>query len=426
MKNILLITSIFILFLGCSKEPVKPQAQALIKPNKVEIIQEIIPESKKIVVLESNTTIEVLDINISEIKACDMSLGEVYEPKIMFKNLPKTYLLKSSFETLPNWHKENYDEALKNFLNSCQTEKTKKMYKRICRQAKYAKDAQIFIQKEFLPYQINTKDGGKEGLLTGYYEPELRGSLKKTKKYKYPIYETPKDLIIVDLSSIYPSLKNYRLRGKIEGNKLVPYDTRKQSTSKHVPAKAICYTDSKVDLFFLEIQGSGRVKLKNGKTIFVGYDNQNGHRYRAIGKYLVRIGAIKLKDVSLQTIRAWLNKNPSRIDEVLNYNKSVVYFKERQNPASGSLGLCLTPERSIAVDRRYIPLGSMLYLNADVKDKNVSKIVLAQDTGGAIKGAIRADMFLGYGKEAMNTAGELKSPLKLWILLPKNAKVSNL
>lgn len=164
------------------------------------------------------------------------------------------------------------------------------------------------------------------------------------------------------------------------------------------------------------------MSLTNGETIFIGYDNQNGHNYRAIGRYLVEIGALDIDNVSLQSIRAWLKNNPSRVDEVLNYNDSVVYFREKENPAVGSLGLPLTPERSIAVDRRYIPLGSMLYLSAKVKDKSVNKIVLAQDTGGAIKGEIRADLFLGHGEEAMSIAGRLKSPLKLWILLPKNQK----
>ena len=396
MRYILILLLTILLFQGCSKEAPKP-----LEPIPLEVIT------------ESNATIPF----------CDENLTKLNEASIMFDDLPNTYLVKSNFDELPNWHEEDYKEALSNFLNSCKTKKTRKLYKGTCKEAALATDAKLFMQKKFYPYKINTKDGKKEGLLTGYYEPHLRGSLKRTKKYKYPIYQTPQDLIIVDLSSIYPKLKNYRLRGKLDGNRLVPYDTRKESNSKHIPAKVICFTDSKIDLFFLEIQGSGRVKLKNGETIFVGYANQNGHRYRAIGKYLVKIGALKLKDVSLQTIRAWLDKNPKRISEVLNYNKSVVYFEQRQNPASGSLGLCLTPERSIAVDRRYIPLGSMLYLNADIKDKNISKIVLAQDTGGAIKGAIRADMFLGYGKQAMNTAGKLKSPLKLWILLPKSKKI---
>ena len=376
MKNIAVIIFILSLFLGCSKDSVKPQEQ--------------------------------------------------HNAKIMFDFLPKTHLIQSSFDELPSWHDEDYDEALNNFINSCKSSKTKKMYEEICSKAKDASVAKKFIQEEFLPYQINEDDGSDEGLLTGYYEPELKGSLVKTEKYKYPIYTTPKDLIVVDLSSIYPELKHYRLRGKLDGTKLVPYDTRKESSSKHIPANIICYTDSKIDLFFLEVQGSGRVKLENGETIFIAYDNQNGHRYSSIGKYLVKLGALKLEDVSLQTIRAWLDENPKRINEVLNYNKSVVYFKQDDSPASGSLGVCLTAKRSIAVDRKYIPLGSMLYMDTKIQDEDISKIVLAQDTGGAIKGALRADMFLGCGDEAMNVAGELKSPLKLWILLPKNKKVSNI
>ena len=383
MKTIILITLTLLLFVGCSKEP---------KP-----------------------TMEIPDLPV-----CDVAEDENTTSSILSKHLPKTYLIESDFDELPNWHEENYDEALSNFINSCKTRKTKKLYSDICTKAKKVIDAKRFIQNQFAPYKINTKNGKKEGLLTGYYEPSINGSLVRTNKYKYPIYTTPKDLITVDLSSIYPHLKNYRLRGKLVGNKLIPYDTRKESGSRSSKSAVICYTDSKIDLFFLEIQGSGRVTLRDGEVMYLGYDNQNGHRYRAIGKYLVKIGALKLKDVSLQTIRAWLDKNPSRVDEVLHYNNSVVYFAQRKNPASGALGLCLTPERSIAVDRRYIPLGSMLYLNADIQDEEVSKIVLAQDTGGAIKGAIRADMFLGFGDKAMNTAGELKSPLKLWILLPKN------
>ena len=144
------------------------------------------------------------------------------------------------------------------------------------------------------------------------------------------------------------------------------------------------------------------------------------------GPQNLKIGALKSEEVSLQTIQKWLHANPKRVDEVLNYNKSVVYFKERTHEASGTLGLKLTPKRSVAVDRNYIPLGSMLYLNAPHKEGEFSSIVMAQDTGGAIKGPIIADIFLGYGHEAKELAGELKSPLKLWILLPKNKDEQNI
>lgn len=337
----------------------------------------------------------------------------------MFSDLAQTSLVQEKFRELPQWNKENYDDALNSFINNCKSKRTKKIYKDLCTQANNTDDAKEFLEENFIPYRISSEE---EGLLTGYYEPELKGSLTQIKKYKYPVHTTPKDLIIVDLSSIYPDLKNYRLRGKIQGNKLVPYTTRAQSSSSHIQSDVICYVDSKIDLFFLEIQGSGRVTLEDGSVLFIGYDNQNGHKYSAIGRYLVSIGALELKDVSLQSIRAWLDENPSRVDEVLNYNDSLVFFKQRKQAASGSLGLCLTANRSVAVDRRYIGLGSMLYLSSTIDEKVVEKIVFAQDTGGAIKGAVRADMFLGCGSDARESAGRLKSALKLWILLPKQMK----
>jgi len=393
ITNFLLIT---ILLAGCSREP----QVSLKKANEVFV----------------------------ELKKVELKRTDIQKPKaeILFHYLPKTHLLKSKFEKLPNWNNENYTLALNSFINSCHSSKTKNIYKELCEKARESHNPKYFLQNEFEPYEINTKDGKNEGLLTGYYEPLLKGSLIKEYPYIYPIHKTPRDLITVDLSSIYPGLKNYRLRGRVKGNKLVPYYTRKETKSQHIDSSVICYTNSKLDRFFLEIQGSGRILLDSGETIFVGYDNQNGHQYRAIGKYLVKVGELKMHEVSLQTIRQWLKENPSRVDEVLNYNKSVVYFKENSHEASGALGLTLTPRYSIAVDKKYIPLGSMLYLNADLKEKNFSSIVVAQDTGGAIKGAIRADIFLGYGKEARKLAGELKSPLKLWILLPKNKEKQNI
>ncbi|MDF1877158.1 MltA domain-containing protein [Sulfurimonas sp. SAG-AH-194-L11] len=342
--------------------------------------------------------------------------------KILFDSLENTYLIKTDFNSLPNFTHENYLEVIENFKNNCRTKKAKNLYEELCEEVDSISNAELFIRNSFTPYIITTKENKQEGLLTGYYEPELKASLQRHGKYQYPLYETPKDLIVVDLSLIYPSLKNYRLRGRVVENRLVPYDTRKESKSKSANADIICYCDSQIDKFFLEIQGSGRLILDDNTTMYVGYDNQNGHKYRAIGRYLVKIGALSVKEVSLQSIREWLEKNPSRVDEVLNYNKSLVYFKQREQGATGALGLELTPTRSVAVDRRYIPLGSMLYLHSTIGDKEINKIVFAQDTGGAIKGSVRADLFLGTGEEALELAGKLKSELKLWILLPKTKK----
>ncbi|MDA7817676.1 murein transglycosylase A [Sulfurimonas sp.] len=391
MKNNLIILILALLFVGCSKSAIP----------KVEPSLEVPTTPKEI---------EVIDVNISKEK--------VSENYVKFSSMPKTQLIKSSFNELPDWENEDYKKAINSFINSCKSSKTKKIYKKLCQRAERINDPKGFLKEEFIPYKIK-KTKKESGLLTGYYEPKLNASKTKKGKFIYPIYETPKDMFVVDLGSQYPELKNYRLRGRVENNKLIPYYDRKDANKKPLNADIICYTDSKIDLFFLEVQGSGRVTFDDGETMYIGYDNQNGHKYKSIGKYLVKIGAIRMKDVSLQSIRAWFKKNPKRIDEVLNYNKSMVFFKEKEQAATGSLGLELTPERSIAVDNRYIPLGSMLYLSADMKDNCVNKVVIAQDTGGAIKGSVRADMFLGFGERARAIAGKLKAPLKLWILLPK-------
>jgi len=338
--------------------------------------------------------------------------------------MPNTLLEEISVDELPNWNDEDYSKALTSFINSCKTNNSKKIYADLCIKAKQSIDSKLFFTQEFKVYQVISENEDKSGLLTGYYEASLKGSLVKKEPYIYPVYEQPKDLIEVDLSSIYPELKNYRLRGRLEGSKLVPYYERSETNSKDLDANIICYVDSKVDLFFLEVQGSGRVMLDNGQEIYLGFSNQNGYRYRSIGRYLVDSGEIGLEDISMQSIRAWLEANPSRTDEVLNYNRSKVFFKQRETAASGSLGLELTPNRSIAVDRKYIPLGTMLYIDSKIDEEQISKIVMAEDTGGAIKGAVRADMFLGFGNEAMRKAGKLKSELKMWVFMPKYKEIN--
>lgn len=322
------------------------------------------------------------------------------------------------FRSLHGWDVENHQLLLDLFIQNCQATKAKKLYGDLCMQASlFEGNPKSFFEQNFTPYHIDAE--GENQILTGYYEPELHGSYVKTERFAYPIYKTPQDLITVKLTSIYPELKNYRLRGRVVGDKLVPYSTRAEIERSGLDAEVICYVDSKIDLFFLEVQGSGRVVFDDGSTIYVGYDNQNGHKYSSIGRYLVAHKEIALQDISLQSIKSWLLAHPNRLDEVLNYNKSVVFFKQRMYPARGALGVNLMPFRSVAVDSRYIPLGSMLFMRANSDMIPSNRLVFAQDTGEAIKGAVRADLFTGFGAYAGEIAGGLIAPLELWILLPK-------
>lgn len=332
---------------------------------------------------------------------------------------PDTYVIASDYESLSGWDEDHFDEMLQLFQQSCETKKTQELYGQLCNEVFHISDAKAFFEKALIPYKIITSQGSDTGLMTGYYEPLLYGSMEKSGRYRYPVYKVPDDLITVKLETIYPELKGIRLRGRLEGNTLVPYESREAMTESNV--SAICWVDDEVSLFFLEVQGSGRIELDNGKTIFVGFANQNGHPYRSIGKYLIEKKEISRDEISLQSIRAWLDEHPWRRDEVLNHNPSAVFFQERSRPATGSLGLALTPERSIAVDRHYIPLGGMLFMQSrdPLSYEPIKKTVFAQDTGGAIKGEIRADLFWGYGKEAERKAGKMKEPLELWLLLPK-------
>ncbi|QOP45985.1 murein transglycosylase A [Sulfurimonas paralvinellae] len=341
------------------------------------------------------------------------------KPAVIFKEFPHTRLKPVAIETLPEFNAENFDAVLQSFQKNCQTKKAFEIYENLCNEAKYVSDVETFIRENFQAYQIVNDKEDDTGLLTGYYEAEIHASYQKSDRYKYPVYATPKDLVVVDLSQIYPELKHYRLRGRLDGNRVIPYLTRGEAKTNELNASVLCYCDSEIDKFFLEVQGSGIAKLDDNSSFYLGYDNQNGYKYRSIGKYLVKKNELSLEEVSLQSIREWLREHPDRIDEVLNYNNSMVFFSKREHGATGALGVELTPMRSIAVDKRYISLGSMLYLHADLNNTKINKIVFAQDTGGAIKGTVRADLFVGSGEEALALAGHLKAPLKLWLLLPK-------
>lgn len=281
-----------------------------------------------------------------------------------------------------------------------------------------------FFEAHFRPHRIYGKGGDREGLITGYYEPLLHGSLAASDRYLYPLYGPPPDMLTIEIDSIYPKLKGMRLRGRLEGNRVIPFYSRDEIDGAERPLQGseILWIDDPYGSFFLQIQGSGRVQLEDGSVIGVNYANQNGHPYFAIGKTLVQRGELDLDEVSLFTIRSWLQDNPDRADDVLNQNPSYVFFTLREDSdetARGSLNVPLTAEHSLAVDRKVIPLGTPVWLETTLPDNSVyHRLMMAQDTGGAIRGPVRADVFFGTGDRAERLAGEMKQRGTMYALLP--------
>ena len=239
-----------------------------------------------------------------------------------------------------------------------------------------------------------------------------------------------KGRVVVDLGELYPELKNMRLRGRLEGRRVVPYYNRAQIDEGSVAGKEIVWVEDAVELFFLQIQGSGRVKLDSGETIMLGYADQNGYPYRSIGRLLVDRGDLPLERASMQGIKAWARQNPAKLQDLLNYNASYVFFRELSPDLPGplgALGVPLTARRSIAVDARYIPLGAPVFLATTMPNSRqpLSRLMLAQDTGGAIRGAVRADFFWGFGDEAGALAGRMRQSGKMWVLLPNGYPLPN-
>lgn len=262
---------------------------------------------------------------------------------------------------------------------------------------------------------------GETGLMTGYYEPQLKGSRTPSERYPYPLYGTPADLLRIELSSALPELRHTYLRGRFRGREVVPYATRAQINAGEIDAPVLCYVNSDIDRFFLHVQGSGRIVFEDGTTMFVGHTDRNGWPYRSIGKLMVSEGLISQDEISLQSIRSYLKAHPGQKRRILESNPSYIFFGQREQGATGTLGVALTPMHSVAVDRSRIPLGFPLYFDAvdPLTQEPIHALALAQDTGSAIKGQVRADLFWGYGEAAEAKAGQMKSPLKLWLLVPR-------
>ncbi|MFZ1180716.1 MAG: murein transglycosylase A [Herbaspirillum sp.] len=339
---------------------------------------------------------------------------------------------KSTFSAMPGWKRDALREAWPVFMTSCQMLIRRNEWKTACTAARQVdandEDAiRAFFESGFTPYKVFNQDGSDTGLVTGYYEPLLRGSRKRGGPYQIPLYKVPDDLLAIDLSSIYPDLKSMCLRGRVVGNKVVPYFSRAEMLqSKALVGKELVWVDDPVEAFFLQVQGSGRVILsETQETVRLAYANQNGYPYRSIGRYLVDKGEMTLAQASAQGIKAWIIANPSRRNELLNVNPSYVFFKEEKIPDSsrgpkGAMGLPLTGQRSIAIDAQHIPLGALVFLATTQPNSDIplQRLVLAQDTGGAIRGAVRADYFWGFGNEAGEKAGAMKQRGMMWVLLP--------
>jgi membrane-bound lytic murein transglycosylase A len=346
---------------------------------------------------------------------------------------PLLRLTRGDFSTLPGWKNAGLETALVSFQRGCAILMQKgdaapmggagyagtvSDWRPACAAAQG--DARVFFEKNFTPYVV---DG--DALFTGYYEPEIRGRRTRGGTFQTPVYGIPDDLVRAELGLFNPKLQGEHISGRLDGHRLVPYASRAEINAKAPPAPVLFYTDDPVAFFFLQIQGSGRVLFEDGRqtSARIAYAGENGQPYTAIGRTLIADGALTREEVSLQSIRAWLMAHPDRARGVMETDKSYIFFQERPigDPAlgsTGSLGAALTPLGSIAVDARLHALGAPFYVAADGPDP-LHGVMIAEDTGGAIRGGPRADIFFGFGADAERRAGLMKAPGKFYLLLPK-------
>ena len=364
---------------------------------------------------------------------CETSRRRTAEPEA-----PPTARFEAvKWSKLPGWKSDDALAAWPAIVSTCHVLDARAEWQTFCAAVMATSPAdgafvRGFLEQRLTPYRIQRVTGRKretQGLITGYFEPLIHGARVRSEAFATPLYRPPEDLLIVDLSSVIPELKGKRVRGRLDGNKVVPYYSRASSReAAGLAGHEIVWIDNALDAFMLEVQGSGRVQLTTGETIRLQYEDQNGHPYRSIGKYLADQGAMPLDQVNMPAIRAWLAANPQRLNEVLNSNPSVVFFREAplEDPSigpKGAQGVPLTAGRSIAVDPKFLPLGAPMFLSTTHPGTTapLQRLVVAQDTGGAIRGPVRADLFFGFGAEAGAQAGMMKQDGEMWLLWPKGA-----
>lgn len=293
--------------------------------------------------------------------------------------------------------------------------------------------ARKYFEDEFVPVRLS--QAGTGGFFTGYYEPQLHGSRTQHDQYQTPIYGVPPDLVNIN-GGIYRDTAasdsfGMRMMLSILMNRYVPYPTRAEIERDGIPATPLFYVDDPIDAFFLEIQGSGRVVLDDGSTVRAAYAGQNGQSYTAIGRVLLDRGELTSEEISLQSIRAWLVAHPDEAREVMDANESYVFFSEQpigepEVGANGAEGVSLTPGASLAIDPAFHPFGVPVWLEGTAPDPDpmqpdrmFDQLLITQDTGGAIRGPLRGDVYWGFGPDAAAVAGRMKNPESMTVLLPK-------
>lgn len=357
-------------------------------------------------------------------------------------------LTNAPFEALPGWADDDLGAALGAFRRSCDrilaaspsraldaktgdaiNYGTVGDWQPICREAlsaATAADPRHFFEQGFQAFAVNAENG-PNGLMTGYYEPEIEASLTREGPYQTPLLAKPADLQRLDLGEFDPGLKGETIRGRLEGGRFVPYPDRAAINRGALDpgGLAVAWVKDPVDAFFTHIQGSARLSLPDGSVARVGFAEKNGRPYTAIGKVLIERGALSRETVSMASIRDWLAANPDEMQSILEANQSYVFFTRRNvsDPGLGPVGaggVALSPGRSLAVDRRTHALGAPIWFEAVLPGDTdpTQKLMVAQDTGSAIRGAVRGDYFWGSGAGAGDKAGEMKADGRFWVLLP--------
>jgi len=345
---------------------------------------------------------------------------------------------------LPGWVGDRQSEALVAFLRSC--DKLEKLppervlgpkmvptkvadWLGVCAAARLVhpgneEEAQYFFESRFTPYRA-TNNNLRKGLFTGYYEPELHGSWQPDQRFRYPLYGRPKDLISINLEKFGDEYKGRTISGRLHKGALVPYPTRAEIEAGVLKGRGLelLWVDSAIDAFFLHVQGSGRIVMPDGSVVRAGFAGRNGQRYTPIGRELVARGILSDKKVSMQSIAQWIAAYPVAGQELMERNKSYIFFRLQDGDGPiGAQGVALTAGRSLAVDRKYIPFGVPIWLDTTEPGgsrKPFRRLLIAQDTGSAIKGPVRGDVFFGFGKAAGDNAGRMKEKGTYFLFLPK-------